>query len=116
MARRGLVLKFLTALKQICNHPATYRGQPGPLPGRSGRLDAVAELLQIVRAEGDAALLDRELVAGAAATGVDLLPRTGELQPRCSCPDWAARRAPPRPEPGRVAVWPADDPDDLVPG
>ena len=25
----------------------------------------------------------------AAAAGVDLLPGAGELQPRCSCPDWA---------------------------
>lgn len=33
--------------------------------------------------------LDRGLVADAAAAGVDLLPQTGELQPRCSCPDWA---------------------------
>ena len=28
-ARRGLVLKLLTALKQICNHPAQYLGQAG---------------------------------------------------------------------------------------
>ncbi len=62
MARRGLVLKLLTALKQICNHPANYLGQPGPLPGRSGKLDAVAELLQIVRDEGDAALLFTQYV------------------------------------------------------
>ncbi len=62
MARRGLVLKLLTALKQICNHPANYLGQPGPLPGRSGKLDAVAELLEIVRDEGDAALLFTQYV------------------------------------------------------
>ena len=29
IARRGLVLKLLTALKQICNHPAQYLGQVG---------------------------------------------------------------------------------------
>jgi len=45
------------------------------------------------RAANAAALLDGELEPGvaeaAAAAGVDLLPGAGELQPRCSCPDWA---------------------------
>ena len=40
-----------------------------------------------------AALLDGELDPGivedARAVGVELLPDAGELQPRCSCPDWA---------------------------
>lgn len=40
-----------------------------------------------------AALLDGELppeIAGdVASVGLDLLPGAGELQPRCSCPDWA---------------------------
>jgi uncharacterized Zn finger protein len=45
------------------------------------------------RAAHAAALLDGELDPGvvdeAADAGVDLLPGPGELQPRCSCPDWA---------------------------
>lgn len=40
-----------------------------------------------------AALLDGELPPGVVddlrAAGIDLLPVAGELQPRCSCPDWA---------------------------
>jgi hypothetical protein len=40
-----------------------------------------------------AALLDGELppavAADVEAAGLDLLPGPGELQPRCSCPDWA---------------------------
>src|ERR1700736_2703390 len=40
-----------------------------------------------------AALLDGELepgiVSDARAVGIELLPAAGELQPRCSCPDWA---------------------------
>lgn len=40
-----------------------------------------------------AALLDGELDPGivedARAVGIELLPDAGELQPRCSCPDWA---------------------------
>jgi uncharacterized Zn finger protein len=51
-------------------------------------LDAIAA--QIGHA---AALLDGELVPEVAddvrSAGTDLLPGPGELQPRCSCPDWA---------------------------
>jgi len=40
-----------------------------------------------------AALLDGEIAPGVAddvrAVGLDLLPGPGELQPRCTCPDWA---------------------------
>ena len=63
MARRGLVLKLLTALKQICNHPARYLKQAGPLPGRSGKLVAVDEILDIVTAEGDAAFVFTQYVS-----------------------------------------------------
>lgn len=45
------------------------------------------------RAAHAAALLDGELdpsiADDAAASGVELLPGPGDLQPRCSCPDWA---------------------------
>jgi hypothetical protein len=63
MERRGLVLKLLTGLKQICNHPAHYLGQAGPLPGRSGKLDAATEILATVVDEGDAALVFTQYVA-----------------------------------------------------
>ena len=62
-ARRGLVLKLLTALKQICNHPAQYLGQVAPLDGRSGKLDGATELLEIVTAEDEAALVFTQYVA-----------------------------------------------------
>ncbi len=35
--RQGLVLRLLTVLKQICNHPAQYLHQAGPLASRSGK-------------------------------------------------------------------------------
>jgi SNF2 family DNA or RNA helicase len=63
MTRRGLVLKLLTGLKQICNHPAHYLSQAGPLEGRSGKLDGVTELLEIVTAEDEAALVFTQYVA-----------------------------------------------------
>ena len=34
IARRGLVLKLLGALKQICNHPALYLKEEDALGGR----------------------------------------------------------------------------------
>ncbi len=43
--RRGRVLALLTALKQICNHPAQYLGEPGPIEGRSGKVDRLTEIL-----------------------------------------------------------------------
>ncbi|MGH3227816.1 MAG: DEAD/DEAH box helicase [Streptosporangiaceae bacterium] len=55
--RAGLVFKLLTALKQICNHPAQYLKQPGPLDGRSGKLAAFDELTDVIVASGDSMLV-----------------------------------------------------------
>jgi SNF2 family DNA or RNA helicase len=57
MQRRGRVLALLTALKQICNHPAHYLGEPGPLPGRSGKLTRLGDMLEEVAAAGERALV-----------------------------------------------------------
>jgi hypothetical protein len=57
IARQGRVLKLLTALKQICNHPAQYLGQAGPLPGRSGKLARATEMLTEVVDSGERALV-----------------------------------------------------------
>ncbi|KKD05541.1 helicase SNF2 [Streptomyces sp. WM6386] len=62
IARRGLVLKLLTALKQICNHPAQYLKEHSlrrstPLGGRSGKLDLLDELLDTITAEGESVLV-----------------------------------------------------------
>jgi superfamily II DNA or RNA helicase len=55
--RAGLVFKLLTALKQICNHPAQYLKQNAPLPGRSGKLAAFDELLDVILAGGESMLV-----------------------------------------------------------
>ena len=55
--RAGLVFKLLTALKQICNHPAQYLKQPGPLDGRSGKLAAFDELTDLILAGGESMLV-----------------------------------------------------------
>ncbi|WP_410586783.1 DEAD/DEAH box helicase [Amycolatopsis sp. lyj-23] len=60
MARRGRIVKLLTALKQICNHPAQYLKQPG---GRSGKVELLDELLDTILAEGGAVLVFTQYVA-----------------------------------------------------
>jgi SNF2 family DNA or RNA helicase len=62
--RRGLVLKLLTGLKQICNHPAHFLKQTNPkLTGRSEKLDLLDELIGTVLAEDGAVLLFTQYVA-----------------------------------------------------
>ncbi|MEU1851244.1 DEAD/DEAH box helicase [Streptomyces sp. NPDC019990] len=52
MARRGLIVKLLTGLKQICNHPAQYLKEDRPvIAGRSGKLELLDELLDTMLAE-----------------------------------------------------------------
>ena len=55
--RAGLVFKLLTALKQICNHPAQYLKQSDPLTGRSGKLAAFDELTDVIVANGESVLV-----------------------------------------------------------
>jgi superfamily II DNA or RNA helicase len=62
--RRGLVLKLLTGLKQICNHPAHFLKQSGGrLAGRSEKLDLLDELLGTALAEGSSVLVFTQYVA-----------------------------------------------------
>ncbi|MFC8920334.1 DEAD/DEAH box helicase [Streptomyces sp. NPDC057116] len=64
IARSGLVLKLLTGLKQICNHPAQFLKEEGTaLTGRSGKLELLDELLGTITAEGGAALVFTQYVA-----------------------------------------------------
>ncbi|MFI9123069.1 DEAD/DEAH box helicase [Streptomyces bikiniensis] len=63
MARRGLVVKLLTGLKQICNHPAQYLKEEAPrIEGRSGKLELLDELLDTILAEGAATLVFTQYV------------------------------------------------------
>ncbi|CAM5734516.1 DEAD/DEAH box helicase [Streptomyces fumanus] len=66
MARRGLVLKLLTALKQICDHPALYlkedHRRPRGATDRSGKLALLDELLDTVLAEDGSVLVFTQYV------------------------------------------------------
>jgi SNF2 family DNA or RNA helicase len=55
--RKGLILGALSKLKQVCNHPAHFLGDNSPLPGRSGKLARLTEMLEEVLQAGDRALV-----------------------------------------------------------
>lgn len=63
ITRHGLVLKLLTALKQITNHPAHYLDQRGPLAGRSGKLAALDEIIDAALDSGESVLVFTQYVA-----------------------------------------------------
>jgi len=61
--RRGLVLATLMKLKQVCNHPAQFLGDNSAVPGRSGKLARLTEMLEEALAEGDRALVFTQFAA-----------------------------------------------------
>jgi hypothetical protein len=56
-AKKGAILAAITALKQICNHPAAYRDDGQPLEGRSGKLARLEEIVESVFAAGERVLV-----------------------------------------------------------
>ncbi len=55
--RKGAILAAITALKQICNHPAAYSDDGRPLAGRSGKLTRLEEIVDAVFAAGERVLV-----------------------------------------------------------
>jgi SNF2-related domain/SNF2 Helicase protein/Helicase conserved C-terminal domain len=55
--KQGAILAAITALKQVCNHPAAYRDDGRPLAGRSGKLARLEELVESVFAAGERVLI-----------------------------------------------------------
>ncbi|GAA0530211.1 DEAD/DEAH box helicase [Paractinoplanes ferrugineus] len=53
---KGIVLAAMTKLKQACVHPALLLGDGSPLPGRSGKLERLEEILDSALAEGESVL------------------------------------------------------------
>nr|WP_107072156.1 DEAD/DEAH box helicase [Streptomyces sp. CCM_MD2014] len=63
MARRGMIVKLLTSLKQICNHPAQFLKEDRPkITGRSGKLELLDELLDTILAEEASVLVFTQYV------------------------------------------------------
>ena len=55
--QQGAILAAITALKQICNHPANYQDDGRPLAGRSGKLSRLEEIVGAVFAAGERILV-----------------------------------------------------------
>ncbi len=55
--RRGMILGALSKLKQVCNHPAQFLGESGPLANRSGKVARFSEMIGEVLQAGDRALV-----------------------------------------------------------
>jgi hypothetical protein len=54
---QGAILAAITALKQICNHPAAYQDDGKPLAGRSGKLARLEEIVDAVFAADERVLV-----------------------------------------------------------
>jgi Superfamily II DNA/RNA helicases, SNF2 family len=57
IGRKGAVLATLARLKQVCNHPAQYLADNSPLPGRSGKLTRLTEMIEEAASVGDRVLI-----------------------------------------------------------
>jgi SNF2 family DNA or RNA helicase len=55
--RKGVVLATLLKLKQVCNHPAHFLGDNTPIPGRSGKLTRLTEMVEEMVEVDDRALI-----------------------------------------------------------
>ncbi|MGW9588967.1 SNF2-related protein [Streptomyces chartreusis] len=80
IARRGLVLKLLTSLKQVCDHPALYLKEETAAPAaglaaRSGKLALLDELLDTVLAEDGSVLVFTQYVGMARLIAAHLAAR-----------------------------------------
>ncbi|MDG4553027.1 MAG: DEAD/DEAH box helicase [Candidatus Competibacter sp.] len=57
MGRRGLILSTLLRLKQVCNHPAQFLADHSPVPGRSGKLARLTEMLEEIQESNERTLI-----------------------------------------------------------
>ncbi|MFE2020744.1 SNF2-related protein [Streptomyces sp. NPDC059499] len=77
IARRGLIMKLLGSLKQICNHPAQYlKEEPTRLTGRSGKLALLDELLDTILSEDASVLIFTQYVSMARLLSAHLASRS----------------------------------------
>jgi len=75
--RKGAVLAAITALKQICNHPAAYTGDDGPLEDRSGKLARLEEIVDNVFESEERMLIFTHFASWGEKLAEHLSARTG---------------------------------------
>ena len=61
--RKGAILGALSKLKQVCNHPAQFLNDNSLIPGRSGKLARLTEMLEEMLQVGDKALIFTQFAA-----------------------------------------------------
>jgi hypothetical protein len=75
--KKGAVLAAITALKQVCNHPAAYTGDDGPLAGRSGKLSRLEEIVDNVFEAEERLLIFTHFATWGERLATHLTERTG---------------------------------------
>ena len=75
--RKGAILAAITALKQICNHPAAYQDDDRPLAGRSGKLTRLEEIVDSVFAAGERVLIFTHFASWGVRLAEHLTKHTG---------------------------------------
>ena len=75
--KKGAVLAAITALKQICNHPAAYADGKGPLEGRSGKLARLDEIVDNVFSAEERVLIFTHFATWGEKLATYLTKRTG---------------------------------------
>ncbi len=75
--KQGAILAAITALKQICNHPAAFDDDGRPLPGRSGKLTRLEEIVDSVFAAGEKVLVFTHFAQWGMKLADHLTARTG---------------------------------------
>ena len=76
--RQGAILAAITALKQICNHPAAYQDDGRPLIGRSGKLARLEEIVEAVFAADERILIFTHFAEWGRRLAGYLTTRTGQ--------------------------------------
>jgi SNF2-related domain/SNF2 Helicase protein/Helicase conserved C-terminal domain len=76
-AKQGEILAAITALKQICNHPAAYHDDGRPLAGRSGKLARLEELVDAIFSAEERLLVFTHFAEWGKRLAVHLTERTG---------------------------------------
>ncbi len=76
--RKGAVLAAITALKQICNHPAAYQADDEPLEGRSGKLARLNQIVDNVFAADERVLIFTHFATWGERLAQYLSERTGK--------------------------------------
>jgi len=75
--RKGQILAAITALKQICDHPAAYERDDRPLEGRSGKLARLEEIVDAVFAADEKVLVFTHFAEWGVRLADHLSERTG---------------------------------------